>query len=112
MTHTAFHQPEISWSRKRSVRIVIRIQIQITKKKISRASSSASPRLTSANGSTNNPFDGCRGEAILNAASEEDRGDRRGEVEAGDAGAHRDAEAGVGAGEQIVAEPIALGAEG
>ena len=33
-TQTALAQPESSWSRKRSERIVIRIQIQITKKKI------------------------------------------------------------------------------
>src|SRR4249920_4107525 len=49
-THAAFAQPDSSWSRKRSERIVIRIQIQITKKKISKARSRASPRLMSASG--------------------------------------------------------------
>src|SRR6478609_9410593 len=49
-TQAAFTQPEVSWSRKRSVRIVIRIQIQITKKKTSKAMRRASPMLMSANG--------------------------------------------------------------
>src|SRR6185295_19705279 len=49
-TQAAFAQPEVSWSRKRSVRIVIRIQIQITKKKTSNAMRRASPMLMSANG--------------------------------------------------------------
>ena len=52
------------------------------------------------------------GEAILEALREKDGGHRGRQVEAGDAGAHRDAEAGVGAVEQSVAEPVALGAEG
>ena len=47
-TQAAFAQPESSWSRKRSERIVIRIQIQITKKKTSKATRSASPKLMSA----------------------------------------------------------------
>ena len=49
-TQTAFAQPDISWSRKRSVMIVMRIQIQITKKKISSDERSSSPKLTSASG--------------------------------------------------------------
>src|ERR1700704_6688743 len=49
-TQTAFAQPDVSWSRKRSLRIVIRIQIQITKKKISSTTRRNSPKLTSASG--------------------------------------------------------------
>src|SRR3954454_20309785 len=49
-TQAAFAQPESSWSRKRSLRIVIRIQIQMTKKKTSNATRSASPTLMSARG--------------------------------------------------------------
>src|SRR3954454_12999223 len=49
-TQAAFAQPEVSWSRKRSMRMVIRIRIQITKKNTSKATSSASPMLISANG--------------------------------------------------------------
>src|SRR5436305_6201902 len=49
-TQAALTQPDVSWSRKRSVRIVIRIQIQMTKKKTSNATRSASPMLMSANG--------------------------------------------------------------
>src|SRR6476646_3334398 len=49
-TQAAFTHPDVSWSRKRSVRIVIRIQIQMTKKKTSKATRSASPMLMSANG--------------------------------------------------------------
>src|SRR6266516_13785 len=51
-TQAAFAQPESSWSRKRSLRIVIRIQIQTTKKKISRARRSASHRSMSASSMT------------------------------------------------------------
>src|SRR6188472_3802078 len=47
-TQAAFAHPEVSWSRKRSLRIVIRIQIQITKKKTSKATRSASPNSMSA----------------------------------------------------------------
>src|SRR6476469_5172841 len=54
-TQAAFTQPEVSWSRKRSLRIVIRIQIQITKKKTSKTTRRASPKLMSANGKVN-PF--------------------------------------------------------
>ena len=45
---SAFAGPETSWSRNRSVRIVIRIQIQITKKNTERTVSNASPRPKSA----------------------------------------------------------------
>src|ERR1700709_107550 len=54
-TQAAFPQPDSSWSRKRSLMIVIRIQIQITKKKTSKATRRASPTLMSANGKVN-PF--------------------------------------------------------
>ena len=56
-TQAAFAQPEISWSRKRSLRIVIRIQIQITKKKTSKATRSASPNSMSAKNKAG-PFGG------------------------------------------------------
>ena len=55
-TQAAFAQPESAWSRKRSVRIVIRIQIQMTKKKTSKATRSASPKLMSANGNKGDSF--------------------------------------------------------
>ena len=42
----------------------------------------------------------------------EHRGDRGREVEAGDTGPHRQRDPPVGGGEQLVAEPVALGAEG
>src|SRR6188472_3816989 len=54
-TQAAFAHPEISWSRNRSLRIVIRIQIQITKKKTSKATRSASPNSMSAK-NTAGPF--------------------------------------------------------
>src|ERR1051326_8184881 len=128
-TQAAFAQPDNSWSRKRSVRIVIRIQIQTTKKKISRASSSASPRLMSARNKAASfrRLIGQAQSAVLffrNLCAVpagrirsfrhrvEDGGDRGGEVEARDALAHRDREARVGAFEQLVAEAVALGAEG
>ncbi len=59
-TQAAFAQPESSWSRKRSLRIVIRIQIQITKKNTSSAMRRSSPKLMSAIGSGNKvvPFVG------------------------------------------------------
>src|SRR3954452_15436310 len=56
-TQAAFPQPDSSWSRKTSLMIVIRIQIQITKKKTSKATRRASPMLMSANGKVN-PFGG------------------------------------------------------
>src|ERR1700750_2078903 len=113
-TQAAFPQPESSWSRKRSLRIVIRIQIQITKKKISRATRRISPKLMSASGmtvlSTTNWVRGisppyratylfrklsrtpARGIRSQPHEKEDDR-DRGGEVEAGYALAHRDRDA-------------------
>src|ERR1700761_5637761 len=49
-SQTAFPQPDISWSRKRSVTIVKRIQIQATKRKISKTTSRSSPKVMSARG--------------------------------------------------------------
>src|ERR1044072_913698 len=107
-THAAFAHPDMEWSRKRSVRIVIRIQIQMTKKKTSKAISSASPKLMSANGSTCIPFSRCRGGMILETFGEENRGHGGGQVETGNALAHRNAEAGVGPLDQRIAEAVAL----
>src|SRR5207342_3121226 len=127
-THAAFAQPDSSWSRKRSERIVIRIQIQITKKKISKARSRASPRLMSASGkgvsfrsfgSVRRPCAPLNFRTLFALPARcirsfrhrvEHGGDRGGEVEARDSLAHRDREAGVGAVEQRWAEPVALGA--
>src|SRR5215204_880730 len=97
-THAALAQPEISWSRNRSVRMVIRIQIQITKKKISKASRRASPRLISARGKGVLSVEICAAPTLhQQAPCEQHGGDRGGEIEAGDALAHRDRQPGVGA---------------
>src|ERR1700753_1825688 len=108
--HAAFAHPDISWSRKRSVMIVKRIQIQITKRKISTTTRSSSPKLMSARG-TLLPFEKrwlptlvsavakCsftyeRGRCTPNSAGTleyhrvEDGSDRGGEVEAGYPGPH------------------------
>src|SRR4051812_1510308 len=115
--------------------IVIRIQIQITKKKISKVTRRSSPRETSANGNKVLPFGWLRPIAafvyssrypacLLDASrffaqrlarkphrEERDR-NRGGQVEAGDPLPHRDRDAGVGALEQLGADAVALGPEG
>jgi hypothetical protein len=56
-TQAAFFQPEVSWSRKRSLMIVIRIQMKITRKKIERTVRSAWPSVYSAIGTDETPLE-------------------------------------------------------
>src|SRR3954469_8069628 len=129
-TQAAFAHPDSSWSRKRSERIVIRIQIQMTKKKISNATRRISPKLMSAR-SMSFLSDYETGYAKVRAPEvfrmlarapargirsqpheEEDDRDRGGEVEAGDPLPHRNRDARLGPLEDAAAEAVTLGAEG